>query len=1152
MRKILEKFVNLILVFAMAFNPLCGVINVFAEEPVKGSLRVQNSDGSYTTSNTSVSVTEGSFENQGDVEVKKIVTKTGEGTYNVEFKVRGKNSSEIVSTPNDVYVVIVFDISNSMGSGMYSKYNKAVTAVVGGTLSGKTVKGFANELIDGGGNVKIGLVTFNTEASIKRNFANATLTRSNFPSASGATNIHDGLIKAKSLLDDIENENAKKYIVLMSDGEPTKYINEKGEAYGPEYEHDNTANCVAKTEEYYDANIKNMDVEVFSIGYDVAGNQYANEMLSYIASPDEEGSTIKHHISASAQAGSTDDIVSAFQTISQSIQESAAGLNATLSDGIGSAFTVTDGNNELVLDRISEDDENADSEGYVSMGSFEITIDPDTETGWHNTNDGFTLTYDTGKKDANGNPITKTIESNNNPEVYWKQAEYDYRIEYYYENQIDDNKTEEGTATLNTEISVTDKQIQDNSKENEGYELEKVEPNNKTITISKNSENVIKVYYKLKDIPYTVEYYYNNNKDNDATETGTAHVGDLISTYPDKVKKGYKLDRDTAPLTIKLNNGTTDNNVIKVYYVPDEKQTKELKYTVNYYKDNVKTNTDIETKVVQFLQPDTLNVDKTKINTNNKYIGYVFQKSIPKDIPEEIENDGVIDVYYVKDTFGYKIEYYYENEQDKNATEEKEAKYEDVISTYPDKVKTGYKLEKEENLPLTITEKESNNIIKIYYVIDDSQTKEISYTVEYYKDNVKVDDDTQIQKETVQVLQPDTLNVNKEMINTTDKYTGYKLDTEKTEEIPSTVNSGDVIKVYYIKDEFDYIIKHVESKNERNVLEEESGKALYDSEVAVSEKSYKGFTFESKDKEKIKIAIENNSAIVRYKRNSYNYTIKHVELGNENNVLETEEKEAKYEDRITVEEHDFTGFTYDSKDKDTIVIDTENNIATVYYKRNTYNYTVEYYKETIDGKYEIDDEATEEKEGLFEDNTEIEAKEFENYTLDENMIENADKTIPANDNLVIRLYYNLNESSVIVHYVIKVDDKYIPLDQYAKDSDGNITEDFKDIDLDDEVIIKKIGDTFTTTYRNIPEYTFVGIYNGDILVNSNLEKIDEKAITDTIKSYEQEYTYVYEPPVGEATELPPQTGYEISFNNILYIIVGLLFILGYSLKHEEN
>ena len=78
--------------------------------------------------------------------------------------------------------------------------------------------------------------------------------------------------------------------------------------------------------------------------------------------------------------------------------------------------------------------------------------------------------------------------------------------------------------------------------------------------------------------------------------------------------------------------------------------------------------------------------------------------------------------------------------------------YLDVIENYTDKVKTGYKYESD-TAPITIGTGE--NVIRVYYVIDDSQTKELSYTVEYYKDGVKVEDDTQTVKQTVQVLESD-------------------------------------------------------------------------------------------------------------------------------------------------------------------------------------------------------------------------------------------------------------------------------------------------------------------------------------------------------------------------------------------------------------
>ena len=65
--------------------------------------------------------------------------------------------------------------------------------------------------------------------------------------------------------------------------------------------------------------------------------------------------------------------------------------------------------------------------------------------------------------------------------------------------------------------------------------------------------------------------------------------------------------------------------------------------------------------------------------------------------------------------YGYKIEYYYDNEKDESKTEEKTAKFGTVISGYTNNNKMGYELEKIENKPIKITENEINNVMKVYY-----------------------------------------------------------------------------------------------------------------------------------------------------------------------------------------------------------------------------------------------------------------------------------------------------------------------------------------------------------------------------------------------------------------------------------------------------
>ena len=130
---------------------------------------------------------------------------------------------------------------------------------------------------------------------------------------------------------------------------------------------------------------------------------------------------------------------------------------------------------------------------------------------------------------------------------------------------------------------------------------------------------------------------------------------------------------------------------------------------------------------------------------------------------------------------------------------------------------------------------------------------------------------------------------------------------------------------------------HVEKDNEQNVLKTESSSAEYEDVINVTEKEFEGFTYDSKSAETIVIDTENNIAYVYYTRNSYDYTIYHVEKDNTENVLKTESGSAAYEATVPVNQQTFEGFTYDSKSAESIVIDTENNIAYVYYTRNSYD-----------------------------------------------------------------------------------------------------------------------------------------------------------------------------------------------------------------------
>ena len=65
------------------------------------------------------------------------------------------------------------------------------------------------------------------------------------------------------------------------------------------------------------------------------------------------------------------------------------------------------------------------------------------------------------------------------------------------------------------------------------------------------------------------------------------------------------------------------------------------------------------------------------------------------NVPLEISHDeskNVIKVYYVKDSFKYSVEYYFDGIIDSSMTVTGTANFKDIIDSYTDKVIDGYKL----------------------------------------------------------------------------------------------------------------------------------------------------------------------------------------------------------------------------------------------------------------------------------------------------------------------------------------------------------------------------------------------------------------------------------------------------------------------------
>ena len=774
MKKLKYFFASAIVLVALAVSTI-----VFAEyKEQKGDIRFGNN-----ISNNSITVTEGNLVKQGDIQINKTVSKIDDnGNYKVTFEVKGKDVETHTSNKKDVYAVVVLDKSNSMCNSYNCSRDEKWTSAVNGA------KTFAKTLHEKIPTANIALVTFAdkdgflgifdnayNDAQVLRNFDNKDFSNVNFGTPNGGTNLYAGLYEANELLTASNiKKDAIKYVVVISDGEPTLYYDDNGYTDGPGSYMDATTE--RKTKEM--AKTVQKSAEVFAIGYD-----YNGTILSEVASGAD-------HVYLSDPT----TIVTKFTDIATIMGKANAGTDAVLTDNIGAKFVMTDAQGNKYTS------EKFDITEAGKTFSFNIKINEEdiTEDGWYPTNADFELTY----TDPKG--TTKTIKSTKNPEVYWVAKRYDYKIEYYYDGQIDNTLIETGKDVKGKEITVSDESIKNNAKE--GYSFVNTDPSTRKIVISSSEENVIKVYYvtdenQTKELSYTVEYYKDGKKvENDTQvvkQTKQVLESDTLTVKKSEINVtnkyvGYKFEK-TNPETIP--NSINDKGVIKVYYVFDESQTKELSYTVEYYKNGkkVENDTQVEVVTVHVLQPNTLQVNQDKINTENKYVGYKLEKTSPETIPGEINNGG---------------------------------------------------------------------IIKVYYILDDGQTKTLTYTVNYYKDGNLVKEDTETIYETKQVLESDTLTVKSEEINIKDKYVGYKFVKTNPELIPEVIKNKGVIDVYYEKDTFTYEVRYYFNR----VLDEsltEKGTALFGDKItSYTDKVKEDYTLETVENLPLVISEDESKNII--------------------------------------------------------------------------------------------------------------------------------------------------------------------------------------------------------------------------------------------------------------------------------------------------
>ena len=645
-------------------------------------------------------------------------------------------------------------------------------------------------------------------------------------------------------------------------------------------------------------------------------------------------------------------------------------------------------------------------------------------------------------------PLTITTDASKNViKVYYvKDASQTKNITYtvkYFKDGVEvtaDEQKETKPIWVNDTKAPVEKSAINTTDKYEGFSFDA--DTTGVIPDTIGNDGVIRVYYVSNEYAYTVEYYYDDVIDNSKTDTFTAKYNTQVSTYADKKEQGYKFERATAPITI-----TTDasKNVIRVYYVKDW-----FKYTINYYYDNV-----IDTSA-------TINA-MAEFGTTIKYTdkvkpGFKFVRADGSPLVISVnEAANVINVHYQSNSYTYTVEYYYDGIIDTEKTEKSAAKYNSVVNDYTDKCDTGYKFEKVEGLPLTIATDESKNVIRVYYVKDESQKKNVTYTVKYFKDGTEVTEDQQTKTDTVWVNASSNMTVDKTAINTTDKYVGYKLDTSATGTIPDTVTDGDVINVYYVKDTsqtrgvsftIEYYKDGVKDDSKTDVIPNDiwvndDVQPVDATKINVTDKFGAGYKFEKTDPATIPSTIADKGVIKVYyvrdndQKKTVSYTVEYYKDDVKddsktetftNNIWVNDNVQSVQSENINTTDKFGSGYRFEKTEPEIIPSTiADKGVIKVYYVRDdgqkkTVSYTVEYYKDGVKDDSKTDTftnniwvNATEQQVKLSEINT------TDKFGAGYKFEKTDPATIPATiaDKGVIKVYYVAKEFKYTVKYVLE-------------------------------------------------------------------------------------------------------------------------------------
>lgn len=301
-------------------------------------------------------------------EHSKTISRNDDGTYTLSLDVTGRKGSQSETVTQKTDIVLVMDTSGSMDFRM-DKDKNARPGESRLDYAKTAANDLVNSVVKNGNDVRVAVVSFNKDAKTVVGYTSdkGELRRGiDGLWADGGTNWEAGLAAANGLT---ARDGAKKYIVFLSDGEPTyRYEKHSFLGYswtevagnGRYYEQANFDHAVAEAK-------KRGNATLFSVA--VGSTQKVSERMSSFQK-EATGSTDGCYSATTPEA-----LRQAFASITQTITQSAQYTNVTITDALTDYvdFVGADGNV-----RVSARDAEG-NEVSLSPSDYEVSVDAATK-----------------------------------------------------------------------------------------------------------------------------------------------------------------------------------------------------------------------------------------------------------------------------------------------------------------------------------------------------------------------------------------------------------------------------------------------------------------------------------------------------------------------------------------------------------------------------------------------------------------------------------------------------------------------------------------------------------------------------------------------------------------------------------------------------